>query len=122
MWVIHSRDTWMHRLDICRATGRQFEQTAEHDGRIAALVMLDGAKALTRKLDGRAIAFNLTGIAGGNWKIGNGEPSATIRMDVLDFNIFASGRFSYEKARPLATITGDVAFGEKALQSMLILY
>lgn len=27
MWVTHSRDTWMHRLDICRATDRPFEQT-----------------------------------------------------------------------------------------------
>jgi len=28
MWVIHSRDTWMYRLDICRATGRKFEQSS----------------------------------------------------------------------------------------------
>jgi uncharacterized protein (TIGR03083 family) len=122
MWVIHSRDTWMHRLDICRATGRKFEQTAEHDGRIAALVMLDGAKALTKKLDGRAIAFALTGVGGGNWKVGIGEPSATIRMDVLDFNIFVSGRFSYEHARTLACITGDIALSEIALKNLLILF
>lgn len=122
MWVIHSRDTWMHRLDICRTTGRAFEQTPEHDGRIAALVMRDVAKALMNKLDGRALAFDLTGIAGGSWKIGSGEPAATIRMDVLDFNIFASGRFSYGQARPKASITGDVARAEKALQNLLILY
>jgi uncharacterized protein (TIGR03083 family) len=122
MWVIHSRDTWMHRLDICRATGRKFEQTPEHDGRIAALVMLDVAKALSRKLDGPAIAFNLTGVAGGHWKIGNGVPAATIQMDILDFNIFASGRFSNEQVRPLATITGEIALGERALQNLLILY
>jgi len=120
MWVVHSRDTWMHRLDICRATGRSFEQTAEHDGRITALVMLDVAKALTSKLDGQSIAFYLTGIAGGNWKIGNGEPAATIRMDVLDFNIFASGRFTYEHARPLATIVGDINLAERALSNLLI--
>ena len=46
MLVIHSRDTWIHRLDICRATGREFEQTREHDGRIAGLVMLDVADNL----------------------------------------------------------------------------
>jgi uncharacterized protein (TIGR03083 family) len=28
MWVIHSRDPWMHRLDICRAIGRTFVQEA----------------------------------------------------------------------------------------------
>jgi uncharacterized protein (TIGR03083 family) len=122
MWVTHSRDTWMHRLDICRATGQAFEQTAEHDGRIAALVMRDVAEAMERNFKGPALVFELSGIAGGTWKIGRGEPVATIRMDVLDFNIFASGRYSYEQARPLATITGDVATAEKALKTILVVY
>jgi uncharacterized protein (TIGR03083 family) len=122
MWVIHSRDTWMHRLDICRATGRKFEQDAEHDGRIAALVMLDVAKALTKQRAGRAIVFDLTGPAGGCWKIGTGEPVATIRMDVLNFNIYVSGRFTYQQARPLATLTGDIAQAEAAFKGLLILY
>jgi len=122
MWVTHSRDTWMHRLDICRATGRAFEQTREHDGRIAELVMLDVADVLARKHHGPALIFELTGVAGGVWKIGQGEPAATIRMDVLDFNIFASGRYTYEQARPLATITGDVAKAEESLKKILIVY
>jgi uncharacterized protein (TIGR03083 family) len=122
MWVTHSRDTWMHRLDICRATGHTFEQTAEHDGRIAALVMKDVAAALSRNFGGPALTFELTGIAGGTWKIGQGQPAATIRMDVLDFNIFASGRYSYEQARPMATITGDVNSAEKALKHLLVVY
>jgi uncharacterized protein (TIGR03083 family) len=122
MWVIHSRDTWMHRLDICQATGRKFEQNAEHDGRIAALVMLDVAKALTKKLAGCAMVFDLTDLSGGRWKIGNGEPVATILMDVLNFNIFASGRFTYDQARPLATISGDIALAEVAFKNLLILY
>lgn len=122
MWVIHSRDTWMHRLDICRATDRHFEQSADHDGRIAALVMRDVAEALARKYDGPALAFDLTGVAGGTWKIGAGEPAASIRMDVLEFNIFASGRYSYEEARAMMTITGDVGRAERALQNLLVLY
>ena len=122
MWIIHSRDTWMHRLDICRATGREFEQTREHDGRIAELVMLDVADILARKFEGPALVFELTGIAGGVWKIGQGEPVTTICMDVLDFNIFASGRYTYEEARPLATITGDVSAAEEALKNILVLY
>lgn len=122
MWVIHSRDTWMHRLDICRATGRAFEQTREHDGRIAALVMLDVADLLARRFDGPALLFELSGVAGGAWKIGRGEAAATINMDVLEFNIFASGRYSYEEARPLMTITGDVSAAEEALKKILVLY
>lgn len=122
MWIIHSRDTWMHRLDICRATGREFEQTREHDGRIAELVMVDVAGVLARKFAGPALIFALTGIAGGTWQIGQGEPAATIGMDVLDFNIFASGRYTYAEARPLATITGDVSAAEEALKNILVLY
>ncbi len=122
MEIIHSRDTWMHRLDICRATGREFEQTREHDGRIAELVMLDVAKILGRKYPDLSLTFDLTGIAGGVWTIGKGKSVATIRMDVLDFNIFVSGRYSYEEARPLATITGDIATAEKALKNILVLY
>jgi uncharacterized protein (TIGR03083 family) len=122
MWVIHSRDTWMHRLDICRATGREFEQTRDHDGRIAELVMLDVADTLKRKLDVPALIFALTGLAGGTWKIGSGEPVATIAMDVLEFNIFASGRYTFKEARPMATITGDNGSAEEALKSILVVY
>jgi uncharacterized protein (TIGR03083 family) len=122
MWVIHSRDTWMHRLDICRATGREFEQTHEHDSRIVELVVKDVSDILARKFDGPALVLDLAGFAGGTWKIGKGEPAATIRMDVLEFNIFASGRYAYEVARPLMTITGDVPAAEEALKNILVLY
>jgi uncharacterized protein (TIGR03083 family) len=122
MWVTHSRDTWMHRLDICRATGLHFEQTPEHDTRIAELVMLDVADVLARKFNGPALVFELTGIAGGTWKIGKGEPAATIRMDVLAFNIFASGRYTYEQARLMMSITGDVLSAEEALKNILVVY
>jgi uncharacterized protein (TIGR03083 family) len=122
MWVTHSRDTWMHRLDICRATGRLFEVTRAHDGRIAELVMADVAACLARKYQGPALVFELTGLAGGKWQIGVGEPAATIRMDVLDFNIFASGRNTYEQARTLATIHGDVGSAERALKEILVVY
>ncbi len=122
MWVIHSRDTWMHRLDICRATGRAFEQSPEHDGRIAALVMRDVAKYISGKLNGRAIAFDLSGVAGGNWIVGAGEPAAVVKMDVLEFNIFVSGRASFEQARAQMTITGDAVFAESLLKDLLILY
>ncbi len=122
MMVIHSRDTWMHRLDICRAAGRRFEQTAEHDGRIAALVMLDLAKTLPRKMGAGAVRFELSGIAGGTYQIGTGEPTAAIAMDVLDFNIYASGRFTYEQALARATLSGEVSLAEKALKNTVVLY
>lgn len=122
MWVTHSRDTWMHRLDICRATNRQFEQTVEHDGRISALVMLDVAKSLGPKLVERAIVFNLSGVAGGVWKVGTGEPASVMSLDVLDFNIFVSGRFTFEEALSRAEISGDRSLVDQTLRNLLILY
>ncbi len=37
--LIYPRDTWSHRLDVCRATGREMVLTPDHDGQIIALVM-----------------------------------------------------------------------------------
>ena len=122
MWVIHSRDTWMHRLDICRAANLPFEQTAEHDGRIAALVMLDVAKWLAPRLDGKAIQFDLEGSAGAAWKVGRGEPVSRLCMDVLDFNVFVSGRLSFAEALSRAEVSGDRQLVESVLQNILILF
>ena len=122
MWIIHSRDTWMHRLDICRATSRPFEQTREHDGRIVELVVLDTAKKLNKRLNGQAITLSLTGIAGGTWQIGKGKPVAEMEMDALDFNIFVSGRFSYEEGLQRASLSGDKALIENVFKDFLVLY
>ncbi len=122
MMVIHSRDTWMHRLDICRATGRHFEQTAEHDGRIAALVMRDLAQTLPPKIGAGAVLFALSGIAGGDFQVGLGQASATIAMDVLDFNIYASGRYTYADVLSKAKLSGDMQLAENALKNTLVLY
>ena len=122
MWVIHSRDTWMHRLDICRATGRAFEQTVEQEGRIAALVMLDVAKTLQRKLGNLAVVFELSGISGGAWKIGTADPTAAIQMDALDFYIYISGRYSYEEARERVSISGDITLADKTMKNLLVLF
>jgi len=122
MLAVHSRDTWIHRLDICRATGRAFERTQEHDGRINALVVRDLTRPLARKLGSRAVILDLTGIGGGRWQIGRGDAGATIRMDVLDFNIYASGRFSYDEAMQRAEFTGDSALADRAFRHLAVLY
>ncbi len=122
MLVIHSRDTWIHRLDICRATNRPFRQTTDHDGRINALVVRDLAGSLSRTLGPRAIALELEGPAGGKWRLGRGVPSATIRMDTLDFNIYASGRFTAGEAAARATFRGDLELAQKAFPKFAVLY
>jgi uncharacterized protein (TIGR03083 family) len=121
--VTYTRDTWMHRLDISRATGRPMRLTREHDGRIVALVVRDLARPLAAKLGGRSVVFELAGPAGGAWRIGAAPtPAATVRMDALDFNILASGRFSYEEGRARATLEGDQSLGELALREGKVLY
>ena len=122
LWIIRSRDTWMHRLDICRATGHHFEQTKEHDGRINELVVLDLARSLKNKLGKRALNLVLTGIAGGAWKIGPTEPEATIEMDTLDFNIYASGRFNHEEGLSRAQFLGDKNLARLAFKNFMVLY
>ena len=47
--VILTRDTWMHRLDIARSTGRPFEVSANHDGRLlSAPVASDWRRCVAR--------------------------------------------------------------------------
>ena len=101
---------------------RPFEQTREHDGRIVELVVLDVAKMLNKRLNGRAILLRLSGISGGAWRIGNGDPIAEMEMDVLDFNIFVSGRYSYEEGMSHARISGDRTLIENAFKDFLVLY
>jgi uncharacterized protein (TIGR03083 family) len=120
---IYTRDTWMHRLDIVRATGRSMALSAEHDGRIVALIVRDLAHMLAPKLGGKSILLVLAGPAGGTWRLGaDPTPTATNRMDALDFNIYASGRFDYAEARARAVVEGDAALGEAALKEFKVLY
>ena len=122
MWIIHSRDTWMHRMDICRATNRPFEQTREHDGRIVELVVRDVAGKLRKRLNGKAITLTLTGVSGGEWLLGNGESVSGLEMDALDFNIFVSGRYSHQEGMNRAKISGDNPVIQNAFKNLLVLY
>jgi len=84
MDTIYTRDTWMHRVDIARATGRPLELTASHDGRIVADVVAEWARR-----HGEPVALELTGPAGGTWRRGDGEE---IRLDAVEFCRTLSGR------------------------------
>jgi uncharacterized protein (TIGR03083 family) len=83
--TIFTRDTWMHRLDISRATGRAMVVTQEHDGRIVA-----GVAAEWSHRHGQRFALTLAGPAGGRWRAGDG--SEAIEMDALDFCWTLAGR------------------------------
>lgn len=77
--------------------------------------MRDVSRVLSKKQNKARVIFELSSIAGVICETGEGDPVSTIQMDVLDFNIFASGRFSFDEARTKASITGDVQSGEQPL-------
>lgn len=87
--TILTRDPWMHRMDIARATGRAPALTADHDGRIVADVVAEWAAR-----HGLPYRLRLTGAAGGSWSAGDGGP--TIEMDAVEFCRVLSGRGSGE--------------------------
>jgi len=95
--VVLTRDTWMHRIDLCRATGRMPVLTADHDGRIVTDVVEEWADRHRRPYD-----LELTGPAGGRFTGGSGGPR--LRLDAVEFCRVLSGRSSQ-------TATPDDIFG-----------
>jgi uncharacterized protein (TIGR03083 family) len=121
--LIYTRDMWMHRLDLCRATGHEMVMTSGHDGRIVALVMRDLEKKLASKLRTTSIVYHLSGSIGAVWQLGaKVPPAATIQIDVLDFNLLASGRLTTEEARSCASIEGDSALAHQVLNDTNVPY
>lgn len=83
--VILTRDPWMHRVDISRATGRQLHLTPDHDGVLVADVVAEWA---TRH--GQPYTLHLSGPAGGSWSAGAGGP--LLELDAVQFCRLLSGR------------------------------
>jgi uncharacterized protein (TIGR03083 family) len=83
--VILTRDTWMHRVDITRATGREMVLSAEHDGRLLADVVAEWARR-----HGEPFTLHLEGPVGGTFTQGVGGEDITI--DAIEFCRTLSGR------------------------------
>ena len=83
--TILTRDTWMHRVDLSRATDRPMTLTADHDGVLVADVVAEWAGR-----HGRPCRLTLTGPAGGSWSYGaDGE---SLDLDAVEFCRLVSGR------------------------------
>lgn len=85
--TILTRDPWMHRIDIARATGRTLVLTREHDGRIVADVVAEWARR-----HGRPFTLVLTGPIGGTFVNGDGTGAEQITIDAAEFCRILSGR------------------------------
>lgn len=83
--VIHTRDPWIHRIDITRATGHEMVLSPVHDGRIVADVVAEWARR-----HGEAFTMTLTGPAGHRFTAGAG--GAELELDALEFCRTLSGR------------------------------
>jgi uncharacterized protein (TIGR03083 family) len=83
--TILTRDVWMHRVDLCQATGRRMTITAGHDGAIIADVVAEWASR-----HGEPYRLTLTGPAGDHYSAGNDGP--TYELDAVEFCRIVSGR------------------------------
>ncbi|MGD8202188.1 maleylpyruvate isomerase family mycothiol-dependent enzyme [Ornithinimicrobium sp. W1679] len=83
--VIFTRDPFMHRIDISRATGIPMAATPQHEGVIVDDVVREWADR-----HGSAFVLELIGPAGGRWQ--EGEDGERISMDASEFCRAVSGR------------------------------
>jgi uncharacterized protein (TIGR03083 family) len=90
MDTIYLRDLWMHRVDACRATGREMVLSADHDGTIVADVVAEWARR-----HGQPFTLTLTGPAGGRFTAGPGTAAAPVlELDAVEFCRMLAGRSS----------------------------
>lgn len=80
-----TRDTWMHRVDVTRATGRDLIITADHDGRIVADIVAEWARRHRQPF-----TLSLHGPAGGTYVQGVSGEHLTI--EAVEFCRILSGR------------------------------
>lgn len=93
--VILTRDPFMHRIDITRATGVPMVATADHEGAIVDDVVHEWAQR-----HGRPVVLELSGPAGGHWAFGHGGEAVGgdrgdgehLSMDPFEFCRATSGR------------------------------
>lgn len=85
MDIVLTRDPWMHRVDLSRATGNAMVLTGDHDG-----VLIDDVVREWAGRHGKPYRLHLTGPAGGTWSAGDGGEE--LELDAIEFCRILSGR------------------------------
>jgi uncharacterized protein (TIGR03083 family) len=73
-----TRDVWMHRIDLARATDKRLDVDPDHDGRIVADLVAEWART-----HGEPFTLALGGPAGGHFQAGTGGEHVDI--DAIEF-------------------------------------
>jgi uncharacterized protein (TIGR03083 family) len=80
-----TRDVWAHRIDLCKATGREMHLTADHDGHLVADIVGEWASIYDQPFE-----LVLEGPAGG--KFSHGTDGERVEIDAIEFIRVLSGR------------------------------
>jgi uncharacterized protein (TIGR03083 family) len=117
--IVYPRDQWMHRMDICRATGRAWTSNPDHDRRLMDLIVLDMAKRINGRLN---VVVHVTDLPGATYHFGTGEPQAEIDIDLFTLNRRSSARINAGDALALAIVRGDEDVARDFLDHCDVLY
>lgn len=85
--VIYTRDLWMHRVDLARATGQPMPASSA-EGEVVTQVVRD----LDLEWTGPPFELALTGRGAGEWVVGEGQPAGRVTGDSVDVLRSLSGR------------------------------
>lgn len=85
--VIYTRDLWLHRVDLARATGQEMPLSSA-EGEVVAQVVRD----LDAEWTGPAFELVLTGRGGGGWLVGEGAVAGRLEGDAVTVMRSLSGR------------------------------
>jgi uncharacterized protein (TIGR03083 family) len=104
--VIFTRDVFMHRIDIARATGTELE-LGPNESRIVTDIVREWARG-----GSDAVRLELTGPAGGTFVAG-ATPHTKLTADTIEFCRFLAGRADTS----VVEVTGDQALGRRRLRA-----
>jgi uncharacterized protein (TIGR03083 family) len=104
--ILLARDLWMHRDDVCQALGREFD-AGPYAEEVVAQVMLDLVDGPFWK--GTPVVLTLTGQGGGTYRLGQGDPIATVSTDAVGYMRTVSGRDDHPV---VVLVDGDPAGSE----------
>lgn len=85
--VIYTRDVWMHRIDISRATSRPLPDSGVDDVVVGQIV-----RDLQRGWSGPSFGLQLTGRTEGEWPVGTPDAGPTVTVDTVVLCRLLSGR------------------------------